>query len=68
MVLKNISFIILGAVLLAWNSASMADQYRADEFFGLDSSDPGGAQHGGDIRRNLLPVAFDFLLNIQFHD
>jgi hypothetical protein len=37
MVLKNISFAILGAVLLAWNSASMADQYRADEFFGLDS-------------------------------
>ena len=37
MVLKNISFAILGAVLLAWNSASMADQYRADEFFGLDA-------------------------------
>jgi hypothetical protein len=38
MVLKNISFAILCAALLACSSPSMADQYRADEFFGLDLS------------------------------
>jgi hypothetical protein len=38
MVLKNISFAILCAALLACSSPSMADRYRADEFFGLDLS------------------------------
>jgi hypothetical protein len=42
MVLKNIFSAIpgaiLGAVLLVCSSPSMADQYRADEFFGLDLS------------------------------
>jgi hypothetical protein len=38
MVPKSIFSAILAVTLLAWNSASMADQYRADEFFGLDLS------------------------------
>jgi hypothetical protein len=38
MVPKNIFFAMLGAALLACSSPSMADQYRADEFFGLDLS------------------------------
>ncbi len=36
--LKNVSVAILGAALLAWSGASMADEYRADEFLGLDLS------------------------------
>ena len=38
MVLKNVLAAAAGAVLLAWSGPSMADQYRADEFFGLDPS------------------------------
>jgi len=38
MVLKSIFSAILCAALLACSSPSMADQYRADEFFGLDLS------------------------------
>jgi hypothetical protein len=38
MVLKNVFAAILFAALLAWSSPSIADRYRADEFFGLDLS------------------------------
>ena len=38
MVLKNILAAAVGAALLVWSGSSMADQYRADEFFGLDPS------------------------------
>ena len=38
MILKNVFAAILFAALLAWSSPSIADQYRADEFFGLDLS------------------------------
>jgi hypothetical protein len=36
--LKNVSVAILGAALLAWSGSSIADEYRADEFLGLDLS------------------------------
>lgn len=35
---KSVSAAILCAALLAWSSVSHADEYRADEFFGLDLS------------------------------
>jgi hypothetical protein len=37
MVPKNLYIAVLGATLLAWSGAS-ADQYRADQFLGLDLS------------------------------
>jgi hypothetical protein len=36
MVLKGIFAAVLGIGVLAWNGASMADEYRADEFLRLD--------------------------------
>jgi|SRR6267142_2977104 len=36
--LNNLFVAVLGAVLLAWSGASIADEYRADEFLGLDLS------------------------------
>ena len=38
MALKNVSAAIIGATLLAWSGAAIADEYRADEFLGLDLS------------------------------
>jgi hypothetical protein len=35
---KNVSAAILCAALLAWSGASFADEYRPDEFLGLDLS------------------------------
>jgi len=36
--LKNVFIAILGATLLAWSGSSIADEYRANEFLGLDLS------------------------------
>jgi len=36
--LKNVFIAILGTTLLAWSGPSIADEYRADEFLGLDLS------------------------------
>lgn len=38
MAAKNVFIAVIGAVLLAWNSASAADAYRAGEFLSLDLS------------------------------
>jgi hypothetical protein len=38
MVLNKVSAAILCTTLLAWSGASNADEYRPDEFFGLDLS------------------------------
>jgi hypothetical protein len=38
MVLKNVSAAILCTMLLAWSGVSNADEYRPDEFLGLDLS------------------------------
>jgi hypothetical protein len=38
MVLKNIFVAILCTTLLAWSGFAIADEYRADEFLGLDLS------------------------------
>ena len=38
MVLKSVSAAILCTTLLAWSGASIADEYRPDEFLGLDLS------------------------------
>jgi len=38
MILKNIFIAMLCATLLAWSGLSMADEYRPDEFLGLDLS------------------------------
>jgi hypothetical protein len=38
MVLKNICAVALCAALLAWGGLSVADEYRPDEFLGLDLS------------------------------
>ncbi len=38
MVAKRVSTVVLGALLLACAGSAMADEYRADEFFGLDLS------------------------------
>ena len=36
MIMKNILAAVLGTTLLAWSGLSMADEYRPDEFLGLD--------------------------------
>ena len=38
MVLKDIVAAIVGAALLAWSGSAVADEYRAEEFLGLDLS------------------------------
>ena len=38
MVLKNIFIAAMCATMLAWSGASVADEYRPDEFLGLDLS------------------------------
>jgi hypothetical protein len=38
MVLRNVFAALICAELLAWSGASMADEYRPDEFLGLDLS------------------------------
>src|SRR5712691_2510691 len=38
MILKNIFIAMLCMTLLAWSGLSMADEYRPDEFLGLDLS------------------------------
>ena len=38
MVLKNAFAALICAALLAWSGLGVADEYRADEFFGLDLS------------------------------
>jgi hypothetical protein len=38
MVLKNVGMATICATLLAWSSASLADEYRPDEFLRLDLS------------------------------
>ena len=38
MILKNVFIAMLCTMLLAWSGLSMADEYRADEFLGLDLS------------------------------
>ena len=38
MVLKNVCIAMICAMLLAWSSASLADEYRPDEFLRLDLS------------------------------
>jgi hypothetical protein len=38
MVLKNVGIAMVCAALLAWSSASLADEYRPDEFLRLDLS------------------------------
>jgi len=35
-VLSNILVAVIGLAMLAWSGVSVADQYRPDEFFGLD--------------------------------
>lgn len=36
--LKHVSTFVFSALLLTWAGSAAADQYRADEFFGLDLS------------------------------
>jgi len=36
--LRRVSTLVFSALLLAWAGSAAADQYRADEFFGLDLS------------------------------
>jgi hypothetical protein len=36
MIMKKILAAVLGTTLLAWSGLSMADEYRPDEFLGLD--------------------------------
>src|SRR5712672_3848564 len=38
MILKNVFIAMLCTMLLAWSGLSMADEYRPDEFLGLDLS------------------------------
>jgi hypothetical protein len=38
MALKNVSAMVILMTLLTWNSRSVAEQYRADQFLGLDLS------------------------------
>jgi hypothetical protein len=38
MILKNLFIAMLCTTLLAWSGLSMADEYRPDEFLGLDLS------------------------------
>src|SRR3981189_2921955 len=38
MILKNVFIAMLCTTLLSWSSLSMADEYRPDEFLGLDLS------------------------------
>ena len=38
MVLKRVWFAAIGATVLLWGGLSIAQQYRADEFFQLDQS------------------------------
>ena len=38
MVLKNVFFALICTTLLAWSGLAVADEYRADEFLGLDLS------------------------------
>ena len=38
------------------------------EFLGFHAADAGGAQHGTDVGRDLLPVALDLFLDVQFED
>ncbi len=38
MVLKNVLPVLICAMLLAWSGLAVADEYRADEFLGLDLS------------------------------
>jgi hypothetical protein len=38
MVLKNVFLAMLGAALLAWSGLAVADEYRPDQFLGLDLS------------------------------
>ena len=38
MILKNVFIAMLCTTLLAWSGLSMADEYRPDEFLGLDFS------------------------------
>jgi hypothetical protein len=38
MVLKNVSAAVIGMTLLGWSGLSVADEYRADQFLGLDLS------------------------------
>jgi hypothetical protein len=38
MVLKNVFIAITGALLLGWSGVSIADEYRPDQFLGLDLS------------------------------
>ena len=38
MIPRNIFIAVIGATMLAWSGASIADEYRPDEFLGLDLS------------------------------
>ena len=38
MVPRNIFIAVIGATMLAWSGVSIADEYRPDEFLGLDLS------------------------------
>jgi hypothetical protein len=38
MILKNVSAAIICATLMAWRGSAVADEYRPDEFLGLDLS------------------------------
>jgi len=38
MVLKNVAAAVVGTMLLAWGGLALADEYRPDEFLGLDLS------------------------------
>jgi hypothetical protein len=38
MVLKNLFVAVTGALLLGWSGVSIADEYRPDQFLGLDLS------------------------------
>src|SRR6266850_2389227 len=68
MVLKNVGIAVICATLLAWNSPSLADEYRPDEFLSLDlskallSQKPRGAVRTKLARRHGNPLdaqAFD---------
>ncbi len=38
MALRNVFIVTVGVIVLAWSGLSVADEYRADEFLGLDLS------------------------------
>jgi hypothetical protein len=55
----------------------LVDVHHGAEFFhsgedghllGLDSTKTGGAEHGGNVKRDFLPMALDLVVNVDFLD